>query len=77
MESLGYTAILFQSVESKLVSLAESIPQHQQSLSLPPNAPSNNQTIRPQLPLQPNPNPNNNKALQVINIHEQSAPYAM
>jgi len=54
---------------------AQQIPflQHQQSLSLPPNAPSNNQTIRPQLPMQPNPNPNNNKALQVINIHEQSA----
>jgi len=38
-------------------------PQHQQSLSLPFNAPPNNQTIRPQLPVQPNPNPNNNKAL--------------
>jgi len=54
---------------------AQQVPfsQHQQSLSLPSNAPSNNQTIRPQLPMQPNPNPNNNKALQVVNIQEQSA----
>eukprot|EP00253_Pinus_taeda_P004863 PITA_04863 len=28
-------------------------------------------TIRPQLPVQPNPNPNNNKALQVIDIQNQ------
>jgi len=48
-------------------------PQHQQSLSLPSNAPPNNQTIRPQLPVQPNPNPNNNKALQVIDVQNQPA----
>eukprot|EP00253_Pinus_taeda_P022524 PITA_22524 len=46
-------------------------PQYQQSLSVPSNAPLNNQTIRPQLPVQPNPNPNNNKALQVIDIQNQ------
>ena len=46
-------------------------PQHQQSLSLPSNTPPNNQAIRPQLPVQPNPNPNNNKALQVIDIQNQ------
>ena len=47
-------------------------PQHQQSLSLPSNTPPNNQAIRPQLPVQPNPNPNNNKALQAIDIQNQS-----
>ena len=46
-------------------------PQHQQSLSLPSNTPPNNQEIRPQLHMQPNPNPNNNKALQVIDIPNQ------
>jgi len=45
-------------------------PQHQQSLSLPSNT-QNNQAIRPQLPVQPNPNPNNNKALQVIDVQNQ------
>eukprot|EP00253_Pinus_taeda_P035700 PITA_35700 len=48
-------------------------PQQQQSLSLPPNTSQNNQAMRPQLPVQPNPNPNNNKALQVINIQNQPA----
>ena len=38
-------------------------PQYQQSLSLPSNAPPNNQTMRPQLPVQQNPNPNNNKSM--------------
>ena len=46
-------------------------PQHQQSLSLPSNTPPNNQAIRPQLPVQPNPSPNNNKALQVIDVQNQ------
>jgi len=43
-------------------------PQFQQPLSLPSGAPTKNQTIRPQLHVQPNPNPNNNKAVQVIDI---------
>jgi hypothetical protein len=43
-------------------------PQFQQQLSLPSGTPPNNQTMRPQLPVQPNPNPNNNKVVQVIDI---------
>jgi hypothetical protein len=37
------------------------LPQSQflQPLSLPPGTPPNNQIMRPQLPVQPNPNPNN------------------
>jgi hypothetical protein len=35
-------------------------PQYQQQqLQLPPNAPQNNPPLRPQMPVQPNPNPNN------------------
>lgn len=46
------------------------LPQFQQPLPLPSNAPPNNQ-MRPQLPVQPNPNPNN-KVVQVIDIQNQS-----
>ena len=45
-------------------------PQIQQPLPLPSGAPLNNQ-MRPQLPMQPNPNPNN-KFVEVIDIHNQS-----
>jgi hypothetical protein len=44
--------------------------QFQQPLPLPSGAPPNNQMIRPQLPVQPNPNPNN-KAVQCIDIQNQ------
>jgi hypothetical protein len=48
------------------------LPQSQflQPLSLPSGTPPNNQMMRPQLPLQPNPNPNN-KAVQCIDIQNQ------
>jgi hypothetical protein len=48
------------------------LPQSQflQPLSLPSGTPPNNQMMRPQLPVQPNPNPNN-KAVQCIDIHNQ------
>ena len=42
-------------------------PQFQQPLPLPSGAPSNNKMMRPQLPVQPNNNPNN-KSVQVIDI---------
>jgi hypothetical protein len=44
--------------------------QFQQPLSLPSGTPPNNQMMRPQLPIQPNPNPNN-KAIQCIDIQNQ------
>ena len=43
-------------------------PQFQQQLSLLAGTPPNNQPMKPQLPIQPNPNLNNNKAMQVIDI---------
>lgn len=46
------------------------LPQFQQPLPLPSNAPPNNQ-MRPQLPVQPNPNPNN-KVVQLIDIKNHS-----
>jgi hypothetical protein len=46
------------------------LPQFSQPLSLPAGTPQNNQTMRPQLPVQPNPNPNN-KAVQCIDIYNQ------
>jgi hypothetical protein len=46
------------------------LPQLPQPLSLPAGTPPNNQTMRPQLPVQPNPNPNN-KAVQCIDIYNQ------
>jgi hypothetical protein len=51
-------------------SFPNQLPQSQflQPLSLPPGTPPNNQIMRPQLPVQPNPNPNN-KAVQCIDIH--------
>ena len=55
---------------SQSLSYPNQMPQFQQSLSLPSNAPPNNQ-MRPQLPMQPNPNPNN-KVVQVIDIQNQS-----
>jgi hypothetical protein len=48
-------------------------PQYQQQqLQLPPNAPQNNPPLWPQMPVQPNPNPNN-KAIQNIDIHNVPA----
>jgi hypothetical protein len=44
--------------------------QVQQPLSLPSGTPPNNQMMRPQLPVQPNRNPNN-KAVQCIDIQNQ------
>jgi hypothetical protein len=44
--------------------------QFQQPLPLPSGGPPNNQMMRPQLPVQPNPNPNN-KAMQCIDIQNQ------
>jgi hypothetical protein len=44
------------------------LPQLPQPLSLPAGTPPNNQTMRPQLPVQPNPNPNN-KVVQCIDIY--------
>jgi hypothetical protein len=44
--------------------------QFQQPLPLPSGAPPNNQMIRPQLPVQPNPNPNS-KVVQCIDIQNQ------
>ena len=41
--------------------LTNQFPQFQQQLSLPARTPTNNQPMKPQLPIQPNPNPNNNK----------------
>jgi hypothetical protein len=41
-------------------------------LQLPHNAPPNNPPLRPQMPVQPNPNPNN-KAIQNIYIHNVPA----
>jgi len=48
------------------------LPQSQflQPLSLPSGTPPNNQMMRPQLPVQPNPNPNN-KVVQCIDIQNQ------
>jgi hypothetical protein len=46
------------------------LPQFSQPLSLPAGTPPNNQTMRPQLPVQPNPNPNN-KFVQCIDIYNQ------
>jgi hypothetical protein len=46
------------------------LPQLPQPLSLPAGTPPINQTIRPQLPVQPNPNPNN-KAVQCIDVYNQ------
>jgi hypothetical protein len=46
------------------------LPQFSQPLPLPAGTPQNNQTMRPQLPVQPNPNPNN-KAVQCIDIYNQ------
>jgi hypothetical protein len=46
------------------------LPQFSQPLSLLAGTPPNNQTMRPQLPVQPNPNPNN-KAVQCIDIYNQ------
>jgi hypothetical protein len=50
--------------------LPNKLPQSQflQPLSLPSGTPPNNQMMRPQLPVQPNPN-TNNKAVQFIDIH--------
>lgn len=50
------------------IAFPNQFPQFQQQLSLLLGAPPNNQTMRPQLPIQPNPNPNNNKFVQVIDI---------
>jgi hypothetical protein len=47
------------------------LPQLPQPLSLPAGTPPINQTIRPQLPVQPNPNPNN-KAVQCIDVYNQT-----
>jgi hypothetical protein len=44
------------------------LPQLPQPLSLPAGTPPINQTMRPQLPVQPNPNPNN-KVVQCIDIY--------
>lgn len=52
------------------LSFPNQFPQFQQPLPLPSGAPSNNQMIRPQRPVQPNPNPNN-KSVQVIDIQNQ------
>ena len=49
-------------------------PQFQQPLPLPSGAPPNNQTMRPQLHVQPNPNPNN-KVVQVIDIQNHPTVY--
>jgi hypothetical protein len=62
-------------MESKLerstTPFSNQFPQlNQQQLSLPSGTPPNNQTMRPQLPVQPNPNPNN-KVVQVIDIQNQ------
>jgi hypothetical protein len=46
------------------------LPQFSQPLSLPAGTPQNNKTMRPQLPVQPNPNLNN-KAMQCIDIYNQ------
>jgi hypothetical protein len=46
------------------------LPQLPQPLSLPAGTPPINQAIRPQLPVQPNPNPNN-KAVQCIDVYNQ------
>jgi hypothetical protein len=46
------------------------LPQFSQPLSLPAGTPPNNQTMRPQLLVQPNPNPNN-KVVQCIDIYNQ------
>jgi hypothetical protein len=46
------------------------LPQLPQPLSLPAGTPPINQVIRPQLPVQPNPNPNN-KAVQCIDVYNQ------
>jgi hypothetical protein len=46
------------------------LPQLPQPLSLPAGTPPSNQVIRPQLPVQPNPNPNN-KAVQCIDVYNQ------
>jgi len=41
----------------------------QQQLQLPSNVPPGNQPIRPQLPIQPNPNPNNKGAQQADTLN--------
>jgi hypothetical protein len=46
------------------------LPQLPQPLSLPAGTPPINQVIRPQLPVQPNPNPNN-KVVQCIDVYNQ------
>jgi hypothetical protein len=46
------------------------LPQLPQPISLSAGTPPINQTIRPQLPVQPNPNPNN-KALECIDVYNQ------
>ena len=48
--------------------------QFQQQLSLPAGTLPNNQPMKPQLPVQPSPNPNNNKAIQVIDVQNLSTP---
>jgi hypothetical protein len=46
------------------------LPQLPQPLSLPAGTPPINQVIRPQLPVQPNPNPKN-KVVQCIDVYNQ------
>ena len=41
----------------------------QQQLQLPSNVPLGNQPVRPQLPIQPNPNPNNKGAQQADSLN--------